>query len=148
MTHPKTSLISCLAVLSGFLFTSPVMATDELEFKDSILIELNATQSTDEACTFTFQIINGYTSDIQKAVYEAVLFDSNGTVNRLTLFDFGSLPAGRPRVRQFVMQGTKCNGLSRVLINGAHACEVADLEKSACEKGLQVMSRSDIEVTG
>ena len=148
MTQLKYNVFSSLIALLGLSFAGPALAADEMEIKDNILIELNATQSTDESCTFTFQVINGYSTDIQKAVYEAVLFDRKGTVNRLTLFDFGALPAGRPRVRQFVVQGVQCSGLGQVLINGAHACDATNLDASACETDLRLMSLSEIEVAG
>ena len=136
------------AVLLAPLLSAPVFAQDEAEFKDKVLLELNSVQTNAEACTFTFQIINGHAEDIAKAVYETVLFDTEGTVDRLTLFDFGTLPAGRPRVRQFSIQGTRCEDLSRVLINGAHACESDGLGRDACESGLELNTRTSIEVAG
>lgn len=113
-----------------------------------VSIELNAVEAGDDACTLTFLVINGHDRPIAKAIYETVLFDGNGRVDRLTLFDFGTLPAGRPRVRQFSVPGMRCGNLSQVLINGAHACEAPGLAADACEAGLQVSTRTDVEMAG
>lgn len=136
-----TAVFACLIV-------EQASAQDETEIKDSVFIELNAVKTNAEACTFTFQVINGHAQDLTQAIYEAVLFDQDGQVNRLTLFDFGALPSGRPRVRQFVLQGARCQDLSRVLINGAHECAGAGLAEDACISGLKLSTRTDIEVAG
>lgn len=125
----------------------PVFA-DDTSIKDRVFLELNAVRSTEEACTFTFQVVNGHGSQITKAIYEAVLFDDKGQVDRLTLFDFGALPPGRPRVRQFAVQGVSCDGLGRLLINGAQTCDSDGLAPEACEADLELNTRTEIEVVG
>ncbi|PIL19562.1 hypothetical protein P775_13645 [Puniceibacterium antarcticum] len=111
-------------------------------------MELNAAQSEEQSCKLSFLVINGRGSDILKAVFETVLFDAQGQVDRLTLFDFGALPAGRPRVRQFVVSGTRCEYLGQILFNGVNTCEAEDMDATACESGLQLNSRTTIKVTG
>ena len=116
---------------------------------DGLSIELNAaTDASSGGCTMSFLIENGFEADISKAVFETVLFDTDGQVERLTLFDFGTLPQGRPRVRQFTIPGTSCDGFGRILFNGANTCEAADLGEGACTEGLTLGSRTDIEVLG
>ncbi|MCZ4351711.1 hypothetical protein O4H61_04225 [Roseovarius aestuarii] len=123
-------------------------SAQEVDLTGKISVELNAAVSTDTSCTLTFMIINGLDAQIDKAVYETVLFDTDGQVNRLTLFDFGSLPPARPRVRQFAVHEMSCDQLGRVLFNGANTCEGADLEDGICAKGLTLSSRTNIEVLG
>jgi len=120
----------------------------DAELGEAVLVELNATKSTEAGCTLSFLVLNGHASAIDKVVYETVLFDSGGQVERLTLFDFGTLPPGRPRVRQFSVPGVACDGLSQVLINGAHTCDAPDLAETACETGLTLDTRTKIEVIG
>lgn len=112
----------------------------------NLSIELNAAQQQEQGCKLSFVLTNGHPDDISKAVFETVIFDAQGQVSRLTLFDFGTLPAGRPRVRQFVVPGTACEAIGRVLFNGADTCE--STVSGACTKGLTLSSRTDIEVTG
>lgn len=113
-----------------------------------VSIELNALEQVETACRISFLVQNGLAQDIDQAVYEAVLFDRDGRVDRLTLFDFGALPAARPRVRQFLVSGLDCASLGRLLVNGAETCAGADLPENACEAGLDLRSRTDVEVLG
>lgn len=141
----KPALPACLTTALA-LAALPAPAQEEIG--ERLLIELNAVESHEDGCKLSFLVLNGYPADIDRAVFETVLFDAGGQVDRLTLFDFGALPANRPRVRQFVVPGVDCAGLGRVLFNGAQTCEGAGLDPRACETGLRLESRTDIEVTG
>lgn len=135
------------AIACAMLFPVSVHA-QETDIAGKIAVELNAAQTTGAACTLTFLITNGLSQAIDRVVYETVMFDTDGQVNRLTLFDFGALPVARPRVRQFAVPDTDCEGLGRVLFNGANACEGAGLADGACGTALVPTSRTDIEVLG
>lgn len=113
-----------------------------------LAIELNTLETVENGCQISFLVQNGHSADIDQAVFEAVLFDGDGRVERLTLFDFGDLPAARPRVRQFVVPGVVCEGVSRVLINGAETCTGDGLPPAACTEGLELHSRTDVEILG
>ncbi|MEO0751337.1 MAG: hypothetical protein AAFY25_06005 [Pseudomonadota bacterium] len=127
---------------------APVAASAEDAAPKTVSIELNTIKPGDTSCALTFMIQNGHDVDIEKAVYETVLFNSAGQVDRLTLFDFGTLPAGRPRVRQFSVPGMTCANLGRILINGAHTCNAAGLADGACDTDLNLSTRTEIEVIG
>lgn len=134
------------ACLGATLLTGPGLA--ETLQGAHVSIELNAADPVDDACRISFLIQNGHPFDIDQAVYEAVLFDTEGRVDRLTLFDFGTLPAARPRVRQFVVPGLACASLGRLLINGAETCSGAEVTDAACTKDLDLQSRTDVEIIG
>lgn len=123
-------------------------AVSETDQGAHIALDLNAVQQTGEACKLSFVVQNGHASDIAQATYEAVLFDSEGRVDRLTLFDFGALPSARPRVRQFVVPDLDCASLGRLLINGSETCTGEGLAPDACTKDLELRSRSGVEVLG
>ncbi|WP_102108370.1 hypothetical protein [Oceaniglobus roseus] len=123
-------------------------ATAQDAVEPHVSIELNALEAVDADCRISFVIRNGLASDISQAVYEVVLFDTAGRVERLTLFDFGTLPAARPRVRQFLVPGLACPTLGRMLVNGAETCDGAELPHDACTAGLDLLSRTDVEVLG
>ena len=141
------TVAAMIAACFTFATTTVALAQDN-ELSGAISIELNTVKSTDAGCTLTFLVMNGHASEIAKAVYETVLFDSEGQVDRLTLFDFGTLPVDRPRVRQFSVPGIACDGLGQVLINGAHTCDAPDLADTACETGLILNTRTGVEVIG
>jgi len=111
-------------------------------------LELNALRQVEGACRLTFLAENGLGADLGALVLEAVLFTRDGTVERLTLFDFGALPAGRPRVRQFDLAGLACAGLGQVLVNGATECAGAGLAPGACIDALRLDTRTDVAVAG
>ncbi|HEV8033896.1 hypothetical protein [Yoonia sp.] len=133
-------------ILATCLSAAPVLAQDAQGAH--ISIELNAVEPVEDACRISFLVQNGHSIDIEQAVYEAVLFDTQGRVDRLTLFDFGALPAARPRVRQFVVPGLACASLGSLLINGAETCAGDNLPAGACSTGLALDSRTDVEVLG
>lgn len=111
-------------------------------------IELNSATDTDGACRISFVVENALGADLSEAVFETVLFDTAGSVERLTLFDMRDLPDGRPRVRQFQIDGIACDGIGRILFNGVQACTGEGLDDGACMDGLGLTSRTEIEVLG
>lgn len=123
-------------------------AQAEGETSPGLTVELNTLAEADGGCQVTFVMTNRHQSPIEKAVFETVLFNKAGTVDRLTLFDFGALPSGRPRVRQFVIPDLECSDLGQILINGANTCDAPDLAPGACMQGLSVHSRATVELTG
>ena len=133
------------AALAGF---SGVTALAEEEIGEHLLIELNAVESQESGCKLSFLALNGHPADISKAVFETVVFDAAGQVDRLTLLDFAELPAARPRVRQFMIQGMACGDVGQILFNGASTCESADLGPDTCTAALMLESKVHIEVAG
>lgn len=95
-----------------------------------------------------FLISSSFEEGVDSLVVETVIFDASGGVNRLTLFDFGTIPAGRPRVRQFVVPETSCDGLGSLLINGVNRCEMSGAASAACLDALVTSSRTDLEFVG
>lgn len=135
-------------MLAAVVAAGSAVRAEETDISARVSLELNAVKTAESGCTLTFLVINGHARPIENAVYETVLFNTGGQVDRLTLFDFGTLPAGRPRVRQFVVPGTTCEKLGQVLINGAHACTAPGLFEGACDADLNLGTRTGIEVTG
>ena len=136
------------STLLALVLMMAVALAEDADTTGKLSIELNAADALNAACTLTFLVQNGHAAPIDKLVYETVLFDASGQVNRLTLFDFGKLPAGLLRVRRFVIPETRCDGLGRVLFNGVHACEAPGLGADRCGMPLVPSSRTRIEVIG
>ena len=131
----------------GLFAAAPAIAEQDAA-APQLIVELNAAQTLAEGCSLSFLITSGLPDQIDTMVLEAVLFDTGGQVAQLTLFDFGTLPAGRPRVRQFVVPGKRCDSYTSVLINGVQSCEMAGAASSLCEQGLELRTRSDIDLIG
>lgn len=111
-------------------------------------LELNAAVSEAAGCRLSFLARNQHAGAVDKAVYEAVLFDQNDTVNSFILFDFEALPQERPRVRQFIVPQVQCEAIGRILINGASECIVSGETSPVCSEGLSISTRIEIEVIG
>lgn len=134
-----TAMRSLSALCAVFLFASPVVAGEP-----KLALELNRVDQVDGACRLTFMAQNDLGTDLAALSLETVLIDATGRVDRLTLFDFGALPGGVPRVRQFDIPSLACDGLAQVLINGVAQCSAG----AACGEGLSLTSRTEVEVTG
>ncbi|WP_353336846.1 hypothetical protein [Pseudooceanicola nitratireducens] len=150
---PFAALASALALCTT-VTAAPAVAQDAATTTTTptpppgLRIELNAAAAQETGCKLSFVVQNGYGADATKTVLETVIFDAAGQVNRMTLFDFGTLPQGRTRVRQFVIPGTACEGIGQVLFNGAHSCQVEGQDAGACMSNLRLSTRTDIEVLG
>ncbi|PPB80845.1 hypothetical protein LV82_01578 [Albidovulum inexpectatum] len=132
-------LAICAAVPSGAQ-TAPAEAEPETGDR-RITLELSAIDQIDQACQVTFVVRNGLHPDIDDAVFQAVLFDTDRLVERLSLLDFGSLPAGRLQVRQFALPALDCARLGAVLINDADNCAGTGLDAKDCMAALDPSSR-------
>jgi hypothetical protein len=77
-----------------------------------------------------------------------VLFDEKGLVERMAVLDFRDLPAGKTKVRQFDLSGTKCEAVKSLLINDAPVCTGDGVAKDACMKALKTGSKSSVELKG
>ncbi|MGZ2257095.1 hypothetical protein [Roseobacter sp. A03A-229] len=131
-------LLSLVAVLVPFCALADEAA--------QIGIELNAAETDGQSCRLTFVIQNDLAASVDELVLETVLFDAAGQVDRLTLFDFGALPEGRQRVRQFAVDQIDCDDLGHILFNGTERCTGNTLTPAACEAALIARSRTPIEV--
>ncbi|MCT4553233.1 MAG: hypothetical protein N4A53_00945 [Pelagimonas sp.] len=142
-------LARCLSLCFALFSASAACAQDSVAGRLSL--QLNAVDPVENACRLSFVAVNGLAGDLTSVVFEAVLFDRSGQVDRLTLLDFAALPQGRPRVRQFLVPQLACDNLGQVLINGTQRCELAGGAEGAeggCARGLSLSSRLAVEVIG
>ncbi len=129
--------------------SAPAMSLAQPADTESRLsLELNTLQDVEGACRLTFVVGNDTGMQIDKAVFETVIFDTAGAVASLSLFNFRDLPAARTRVRQFELPETACDTVGRALINGASSCLVDGDENAVCEDALTLSSRVAVELLG
>jgi len=140
MPQAKSLLSGCVVLALG---TTLQTTAQSQPGSPAISIELNRIHSSDKGCQITFVLKNDFTENIEKASYEVVLFNKEGLVDRMTIFDFQSLPASKTKVRQFDLKGTDCNRVSRILINGAKECKVKN--RMICSQSLRLKNKTDID---
>nr|WP_272210445.1 hypothetical protein [Marinicella sp. W31]MDC2876326.1 hypothetical protein [Marinicella sp. W31] len=108
-------------------------------------ISLNALDTTDNGCKLTFLVENDLSETIDSLQAEVALFDTDGIVDRLTMLDFLSLPAGKMRVRQFELPGAGCDALGGLLLNDIKVCDGAGVD---CMAALETGSKAGIPFDG
>lgn len=145
----KYSRVKGASIFVVSAFVAGVALADEPAVPSPALsIELNTLTQQGEACRMIFMVENTLGADLAAAVFETVLFKTDGSVERLTLFDFQALPQGRPRVRQFDLPNVGCDSFGRVLINDVHACRGDGITDADCLKGLKLSTKTAVEVLG
>lgn len=143
----RSGALTGLTAASLALSLSMGSAMAEGDAAKPLALELNKATDTQTGCLLTFVGTNKTGLPLASVAYELVLFDKDGLVERMSAFDFGSMPDGKTFVRQFELKGSKCPGLSQILVNGAARCEQADPVKGAentCVSALAPTSRTDI----
>jgi len=142
---------SCHFAISYFLLclagAVPISAAAQA-VPANLQLELNNLQDNDGTCRLSFLAQNKTGTTIEKAVFETVIFDSDGGVANLSLFDFRDLPTGSTRVRQFDLPGRSCDSVGKALINGASSCVVDGAESPICKDALSLSSRLTVELIG
>lgn len=114
---------------------------------ESFDLELNAAADTSGGdCRLTYVALNNSENILERAAFEVVVFNSDGVVTRLSVLDFGELSANDTKVVRFVLNGTACADLSRIIVNDVTACTIAGTSDTAevCRTGLNASSRSEI----
>jgi len=133
-------------VVSSFLAASLAASAAVAQPAETISIQLNTAETVGESCRLTFVIRNGLGRSVEALGLDLVMFDKSEGVSGYAAIDFGTLPAGKTRVRQYDVAKGDCAGISRVLLNEVRACELQDGAAQDCLSLLQITSRSEIEL--
>ena len=138
---------SALAVVFAAL---PLMAQAQSTENSPVglAVELNTIEDVEGACRLTFLVENETGATIDSVSFQLVFFDSEGGVAALKVYDFGELPASRPRVRRFVFKESNCGMIGHTLINGVSSCVIGGSESDVCADTLTLRSRTDVELLG
>lgn len=130
-----------------FALSASAMAqeTQSTETDGRLTLELNSIETQDnQSCRMTFVAHNALDAGLDAAGFEVVLFDGNGLVNRMTVFDFGALTSGKTLVKRFDVPETDCASLSRILVNGVVRCEGSGIDAGQCSSALQTRNKTEI----
>lgn len=111
----------------------------------ALSIELNSTANLDEGgCRIVYVAVNGTGRLLDKASFEVVIFDTQGTVGQWLVFPFGRLLAGKTKVVPFELAGENCAGISRLLVNDISECVAEGEESTICIDALKTTTRTSI----
>lgn len=125
------------AVMLGFALCGSMATAQTGNFE----LELNAAADEADGCQLTFVASNNTGLALTKTSYEVAVFDGEGLVSSLFVFEFGALPQNKTRVVLFALPELKCESVSRLLVNRQDECESADGPQEICMKALNTSSR-------
>jgi len=136
-----------LAIVAlGFAIHSlDIVRAQSVDRNSGILLELNKLDALESGCQMTFVVSSKISKNVDRLAYEVVLFDKESLVDRMTVFDFKDLAAGKTKVRQFNLKGTDCSKLGRLLINGNSSCTGKEVDAQSCIKLLSTSNKTDID---
>ncbi len=138
------SIVSSLhqsALFSLVLWAATVTGNAAAAQAGNFELELNAAVDVAEGCQLTFVASNNTGLALTKTSYEVAVFDSEGLVSSLFVFEFGALPMNKTRVVLFALPETKCEAVSRLLVNRQDECETAEGAQEICMQALNTSSR-------
>lgn len=107
----------------------------------TINIELNQLVEGQGKCTMALLFHNTGTVAITQMTLELVTFGSDGGMDNLVRVSSGALPGGKTVLRQYDLDGKKCDRVGRLLLNGITACEGDELSPDKCLAMTGVKSR-------
>ena len=134
--------------LVASIFSTLISVCNAELLEQKFSLQLNSVQTIENSCRLTFVVDNQTEKDISELVFETVLFSQQGEVIFFTLFDFGEVPYGIPRVRQFDVPSYSCEDVNQVLINGIDKCVFRNSGVEECNLKLETTSRSEIGFLG
>jgi hypothetical protein len=113
---------------------------------EAISVQLNDAETVNGSCRLTFVIRNTLPTPVDALGLDLVMFDTSDGVSGYAAIDFGDLPTGKTRVRQYDVAKGDCTGISRVLVNEVRACDLQDTAQQDCLPLLRIDSRSEIDL--
>jgi len=140
----KSCVVTTFLLLASCLTVSAQNGSQNGALPGRIELELNRLSPSGQGCLMTFVVRNGFSARLDKSAFEMVIFNGDGLVERMTVFDFGALPTGKTVVRQFEMPNMVCDGIGRILVNGAKACTGEGISPDTCIGTLKAESKADI----
>ncbi|MEH0073245.1 hypothetical protein V6L76_01475 [Pannonibacter sp. Pt2] len=146
MTLARKFEVIAAAALSVSTLSGVALAQIGPAAAEGVKLELNRAADAGNGCLLTFVATNGTGAALETAGFEFVLFNKEGLVDRMTVFDFGALPEGKTVVRQFQIPNQPCTGIGSILVNGASGCKTA-AASPLCSAPLTTTSRTDIGFT-
>jgi hypothetical protein len=88
---------------------------------------------------------NATGTPIDKNAYEMAVFDTDKTVKRLLVFEFGAMSAGKSKVVEFNFPDLPCEQISRILVNTSQECASGGVPSTLCVDRLVATSRLPIQ---
>ena len=139
--HP---LLTPLCLAFSIFLSVPALAQTSNSKGGGLSVELNKITQEETTCAIIFVTKNDAEEKLDNVKFELVFFDQSGLVKNMNVFGFGNLPASRTLVKRFRMKHTKCDDISRILINGSPICGADSAKTEQCGD-LTISNRTEIK---
>jgi len=110
----------------------------------ALAIELNKMENTEQGCLSSFLFDNRTGHQLNRFQLDLVFFDPDGIAAKQMLLDMAPLYVDKQTFATFLLDGTACEKIGSVLVNGVPACENGSGHEVGCIDLLEVSSRSGV----
>lgn len=112
----------------------------------NLMIELNNLTQQEQSCQVSFVMKNNLNEALELLTLELVLFNNNQQVQSLLLLKSENMPNNKTSVRQYALEGVKCNEIGQFLINDVKECRGGALTPALCLNALKLNSRTSAKL--
>lgn len=109
-----------------------------------ITLELNKLEGLDAACRAYILLTNKTKAAFSSLKLDLVMFDKDGIVARRVAVEAAPIVAGKTSLKVFDIQGLKCDGIGRVLLNGVMSCSGDGGPRADCIGLIAASSRAGV----
>ena len=126
----RTLTRGVIAIAGALLTAAPVAAANQES--PGIAMELNKLEQREQACRVFLLLDNTTDHAFTELRLDLVFFAADGAIANRLAVNAAPLGAGKTVAKVFDIEQPRCGELSRVLFNGALACEVDGGDAPAC----------------
>lgn len=136
--HAKTvAWALVLAMLPGVFGAASAHAAD-----GRLGVELNKLETLSSACRAYLVLSNKTGMAFSDLKLDLVIFDNDGIVARRVAVQGAPVTAGKTTLKVFDIDGVKCDGIGRFLLNGVMTCAAASGGTDDCVSLIDTSSRT------
>jgi len=111
-----------------------------------VTLELNKFESIDTACRAYILLTNKTKASFASLKLDLVMFDKDGIVARRVAVEAAPIAAGKTSLKVFDIQGLKCDGIGRVLLNTVMSCADGGGPRKDCIGLIATSSRAGVSL--
>lgn len=136
----RLSTVRIIAMLVAF--GSP-LAASQAEETGRLVLEFNRLEPVETGCRLSFVISSRLPQPLDQVAFEFAFLNKDGRLEKLSVLDFRDVPAGKSRVRQFVIPGIACAAIGRLIVNDVSTCKAPG--EGLCHRALETRNKTAIE---
>lgn len=137
------SLLAGAAAVGLFVLT-PAQTLAQQDAR--VHLELNKAEQVQGSCRLYLLLDNKTERAYENLQLDLVSFDTDGIIAQRMLLETAPLPAGKMRLKVFDLVQSRCDAVSRILINEVVLCKSTEGSAPDCADALTASTRIPIEL--